>query len=127
MGVSPKVTYGFRFLLSLALVVMTYLLLNKPSGNVSGWMINDKVAHGLGFFVLAGVTDLAFPRSSFVWKALPLCAYGLLTEYLQLQTGYRHFSWWDWLADIVGVVCFMPFRRPVYRWLERWFPRQNGL
>jgi VanZ family protein len=123
---SPKITYGFRLLLLLVLVAMTYLLLNKPSGNVQG-LLNDKLAHAMGFFVLAGVADLAFPNTRFLWKALLLGGYGLLTEYLQLLSGYRHFSWWDWLADIAGIVCFLPFQRPVHRLLSLWFPAPSRL
>ena len=123
---SPKITYGFRLLVLLALVAMTYLLLNKPSGNVHGLM-NDKLAHGIGFFVLAGVADLAFPKARFLWKALLLCGYGLLIEYLQLLSGYRHFSWWDWLADIAGVLCFLPFQQPIHRLLSSWFPERSRL
>lgn len=121
---SLKLIYSFRVLLLLALVAMTYLLLNKPSGDVQG-LINDKVAHWIGFFALAGVTDLAFPHTRFLWKAMLLAGYGLLTEYLQLQTGYRHFSWWDWLADIGGILSFLPFRRPVHSLLSRWFPERQ--
>ena len=99
-------------------MIFTHLLLDKPSGNVHG-LINDKLAHGIGFLVLIAVTDLAFPRVGFVWKAVALSGYGLLMEFLQLQTGYRHFSWWDWLADVVGVFAFLPVRAWVRGLLAR--------
>ena len=121
---SPRIILCFRILLCVALVVFTYLLLNKPSGNTQGLM-NDKLAHAIGFWGLSFLADLAFPRVRFFWKALLLCSYGLLTEYLQLLTGYREFSWWDWLADIVGVLAMLPVRGRVHHMLASRFPNQG--
>ena len=119
--ISPRIILLCRLLLAVALIIFTYLLLNKPSGNVHG-LINDKLAHGIGFWILIAVTDLAFPKVGFIWKAVALSAYGLIIEFIQLQTGYRHFSWWDWLADIAGVLAFLPVRSLVRRLLARLFP-----
>lgn len=118
---SNHITLFFRLALVLAVVLMTYLTLSKPTGSVHG-LINDKLAHGIGFFVLAFVLDMAFPRFHLLWKLLVLAGYGLLIELLQLYTGYRHFSWWDWLADIVGLLLYLPWHKPVHHLAARLMP-----
>lgn len=105
-------TLSFRVLLVLALVVMTYLMLSKPTPGVHG-LLNDKLAHGLGFFALAFLAELAFPQVRYLWKALALVSYGMLIELIQQQLGYRFFSWLDWFADIAGVLAFYPLIQPV--------------
>lgn len=119
--ISAKFTVGFRILLAASILAITYLTLSKPTGNVHG-LINDKVAHGLSFFLLTFIMDMAFPRMQMWGKVLILFAYGLGIELLQLQLAYRHFSWWDWLADIVGVLLYLPLLKPVHQLVARVFP-----
>ena len=112
------ITLSFRALLILAFLTFTYLMLSKPSGNVHG-LINDKVAHCLGFFVLAFVFEGAFPKVSWWWKSSILIGYGLGIEIVQLYLSYRHFSWFDWLADIAGVLIFIPMVKPMHYLFSR--------
>ena len=93
-------------------------MVSKPSGNLHG-LINDKLAHGLGFFILALVFEGAFPKVSWLWKGFILIGYGLGIEIVQLYLSYRHFSWFDWLADIVGVLLFIPLVKPMHIVLRR--------
>lgn len=120
---NPKLVYFFRFALALLAALMTYLMLSKPSGSVHG-LVNDKVAHCLGFFALALVLECAFPKTRLIWKVLILFAYGLAIEVVQLNLSYRHFSWWDWVADIVGVLLYIPLIKPVHALLNKIVPYQ---
>ena len=112
------IIYSFRALLALAFLIFTYLMLSKPTGDVHG-LINDKLAHGLGFFVLAFVFEGAFPRTNWWWKALILIGYGFAIELVQLNLSYRHFSWLDWCADIAGVLLFIPCIKPTHWVFQR--------
>ena len=118
MAIPGRIIVSFRTLLILAFLIFTYLMVSKPSGNLHG-LINDKLAHGLGFFILALVFEGAFPKVSWLWKGFILIGYGLGIEIVQLYLSYRHFSWFDWLADIVGVLLFIPLVKPMHIVLRR--------
>ena len=115
----PLLLLGFRVAFVIAIVLMTLATLSKPDPNVHG-LINDKVAHILGFFILSFVTHCAFPQSSMTKKMILLIGYGMAIEIAQSFTGYRYFSWLDWLADIAGVLAFQPLAKPTVNWFASW-------
>lgn len=96
-------------------------MLKRPGEEVQG-LIKDKVAHFIAFFCLACAAEGAFPHLSRAWKILSLIGYGILIEFIQLNLGYRDFSWMDWLADIAGVLAYQPLIKPVNRILLKLFP-----
>lgn len=123
---NPKLVYFFRFALVLLATLMTYLMLSKPSSGSIHGLVNDKVAHCLGFFALAFVLECAFPKTRLIWKVLVLFVYGLAIEIVQLNLSYRHFSWLDWVADMVGVLLYIPLIKPVHAILNKIFPYEPG-
>jgi len=67
--------------------------------------IYDKARHAAAFSVLAGLTDFAFPRSTFGRdKIVCLLAYGVMIEVVQHFLPYRTAEVLDVVADGVGVV-----------------------
>jgi VanZ family protein len=95
-----------RVALVIALLVSTYMA-TAQAGTAVGASVNDKLAHLMTFFGLALLTDFAFPRWRFGWtKILPLLAYGLLIEIIQLFLPYRTFSLLDLTADAAGIVLY---------------------
>lgn len=118
---NPNLTLLFRIGLASALITLSYLMLKRPGGEVQG-LINDKVAHFVAFFCLAFAAEGAFPNVKRAWKVAVLIGYGILIEVIQLNIGYRDFSWWDWLADIAGVVLYQPLVKPVNNILNKIFP-----
>ncbi len=115
----------FRFGFGFSIIVLSYLMLKKPGPEVQG-LLNDKVAHFIAFFGLAFFIEVAFPEVKRAWKILVLFSYGLLIEIIQLNLGYRDFSWLDWLADITGVLVYQPLIRPVNAILVKFFPAQEN-
>lgn len=87
---------------TLSTIVVTVMLLS-PGGTVpSGFPHADKITHLLMFAVLAACSRYARipPVVTVVW----LAAYGVLTEVLQATVAVRRSgSFWDWVADLVGV------------------------
>jgi len=86
-----------------AALVVTHL----PRSSLRTIPANDKVLHGVGYFVLAcalAVTLLlhghAFRRRA-VAVSIAAAAYGAFDELTQPLFG-RSASWVDWLADMVG-------------------------
>jgi len=89
--------------LVVAVVVITAMLMT-PGGTVpSGPPHTDKVTHALMFVVLAVCSRYA--RISPVVTLLWLAVYGVLTEFLQATVAVRRSgSFWDWCADLAGVM-----------------------
>ena len=103
-----------KVLLVLAIGVMLWLALH-PSPPISGWQL-DKLNHLAAFFVLALLTDYAFPSAAVTAvKLLPLLSFGVLIEVLQYWVGYRYFEWLDVIADGAGIVLFWLLRGALRR------------
>ncbi len=100
MTLTPQI---FRMLLGLALVICSYGFLKDVSGVPSSWMPNDKVMHLLVFAVLTLLWQLSF-SSRATLGLLMFSHYGGVIELLQHYLTVRQGDWWDWLADIIGVV-----------------------
>ena len=106
---------GARLMLALALMLITWQSLTPqpvalPPGDY------DKLAHGLGFLLLALLTDAAWPQRGFgALKWLPLFAYGGLIELLQQQIPNRSASLWDLAADAAGLALYPLLLMPLLR------------
>ena len=90
---------------ALLILTITYLSLapiDHPPGT------NDKFNHFIAFFALSFWLDAAFPKRGFnLLKFIVLVDYGLLIELTQGTTSYRMFSFYDWIADIVGILLYV--------------------
>lgn len=62
--------------------------------------LNHILAYAVLMFYFAQL--LINPRAAW-FIAVLLVIMGIALEYLQVQTGYRHFSYYDMLADYLGV------------------------
>ena len=99
-----------RLALASTLAVITWLALSSDPPSVALLFV-DKVNHVLAFFVLAGLTDYAFPDvTSLARKLSPIAMFGLAIEGLQFASGYRYFEWLDLAADGFGLALFIGFR-----------------
>ena len=103
-----------KVLLVLAIGVILWLALH-PSPPISGLQL-DKLNHLAAFFVLALLTEYAFPSATVsALKLAPLLGFGLLIEVLQYWVGYRYFEWLDVAADAAGIVLFWVIRGTLRR------------
>jgi len=103
-----------KILLVLAIGVILWLALH-PSPPISGLQL-DKLNHLAAFFVLALLTEYAFPSATIsAQKQLSLLGFGLLIEVLQYWVGYRYFEWLDVAADAAGIVLFWVIRGTLRR------------
>lgn len=98
--------HGFRILLGLALMICSYCFLKDVSGIPSDWMPNDKVMHLGVFLVLMLLWQLSFPMRT-IAGLLTMTTYGGLVELAQHYLTVRTGDWWDWLADICGILLAM--------------------
>ena len=109
-----------RLALASAMAVITWLALSANPPSPGGMFDFDKVNHVLAFFVLAGLTDYAFPDvTSLARKLSPIAMFGLAIEGLQFVSGYRYFEWLDLAADGLGLALFVGLRRWLHGVLDR--------
>ncbi len=102
----PALKRLFQWLFIFSLTYITWQLLN-PSPQI-GIDISDKLVHFLIFGWLALTLDWGWYKRGTYWlfKALPLIAYGALIEIFQFFIPGRSMSVGDWLADSLGVVVY---------------------
>jgi VanZ family protein len=93
----------FRMLLGMALVICSYGFLKDVSDVPSSLMPNDKLMHVLVFMVLTLLWQLSF-RNRTITGLLAMTAYGGVVELAQHYLTVRTGDWWDWLADICGIL-----------------------
>jgi len=80
-----------------------------------GLQLNDKAIHLIVFFGFALIADVVTSREPFwLWKGLPLVAYGFGIEVLQYFSPDRSFSLLDGLADALGVLLYWLIKQLVY-------------
>jgi len=80
--------------------------------------LNDKVIHVFVFFSFSVLMDLATARHPFwLWKGLPLLAYGAFIEILQYFSPDRSFSLLDWAADFFGILLYFILKEALI-WLD---------
>ncbi|MCC5450965.1 VanZ family protein [Rheinheimera sp. UJ51] len=119
----PQSFYRFLFLLCLLLATFGFMAEingHKLAGELSFFKIEnlDKVAHFGIFFVLSGLIWKGF-RAVF-WKILLLLAiYGALIEVIQENYTRRTGDFWDWVADMAGVLTFFVVRKLWHLWRPR--------
>ena len=100
-----------KILLILAIGIILWLALSANPPRAAGLFDFDKLNHLAAFFVLALLTEYAFPSASVsALKLLPLLGFGLLIEVLQYWVGYRYFEWSDVAADAAGIAVFWVLR-----------------
>ena len=104
---SPHQIRAYRWALSGAVLVVSYLAFAPLDEDSLVATVNDKLEHFAAFYCLALLLDFAFPRSPYgAGKMLVLAGYGFFIEIVQSQLPYRSFSLWDWLVDIMAVLVY---------------------
>ena len=107
---------GFRLLLGLALVVITWLALRPDPEPIVTDLPVDKFMHLAAFLALALLADISWPDRGFVtakWAALMV--YGVAIELAQTAIPGRFFDLADIAADATGLVVYGLVALPVLR------------
>ena len=80
--------------------------------------LNDKVIHIFVFFAFSVLMDVAIKSHSFwLWKGLPLLAYGVAIEVFQYFSPDRSFSLLDMGADFLGILLYFTVKK-VLVWVD---------
>lgn len=108
----------FKVIFFITVMFVLYKALIPPSEeHLLSFQNADKVLHAGAFFVLSFLLNRA---SSSITKRMrnmaSLLAFGILIEILQSFTGYREVSFWDVVADLIGILFF----QLTYSLLKEW-------
>ena len=110
---SAKRPWQYLFLASICGIYIYALVPTDALPGIDPW---DKLNHGMAFFVLAGLMEMAWPTASLLRVRLPLLLlYGLLIELSQSLLPWRDGSWPDLLADAVGLLAYGLLRGVLFR------------
>lgn len=114
----------WQFLFFCAIAVCSWGFLKDVSGVPSEWMPNDKFMHLAIFAILMTLWLSSFPNK--LWLGvLMLAAYGGLVELAQAYFTSRMGDWWDWLADVLGIVLgLFCYKIGLLPWLQ---PKKFGI
>jgi VanZ family protein len=86
------------------ITIVSVLMLIELAPKQDGWPYWDKLQHAAVFLVLTVAGCLAFTQKR-LWVCISLVGFGALIEVLQgVLTTTRTPSFYDWLADILGIV-----------------------
>ena len=112
-----KKTYRLLFIFSVTGTLI--LTLGEPIAVelAKAGLYNDKIAHGITFFVLAFLYSHTLGSKFDRQSLLLLAAFGLTIELIQYFLPWRSFSWFDWVADIIGILSYDVIHRVKRRWL----------
>ncbi|TJZ85785.1 VanZ family protein [Paracoccus hibiscisoli] len=99
MLLQSKLALGLTFLLAVGIAALTLTpIINVPAPVEQ----SDKIYHALAFAALA--FPISFFRPSWLLVAVPAFAgFGGMIEIIQPYVG-RECSFYDWFADLVGIV-----------------------
>lgn len=115
----------FKVIFFITVIFILYKALIPPSEeHFLNFHNSDKLLHASAFFVLSFLLNRA---SSSITKRLrnmlSLLAFGILIEILQSFTVYREVSFWDVIADLVGILLF----QVSYTLLKAWQLKRRSL
>lgn len=114
----------FKVIFFITVIFILYKALTPPSGTPFLAFDNaDKLLHASAFFVLSFLLNRASSSiSKRIRNMVSLLAFGILIEILQSFTGYREVSFWDVMADLVGILLF----QLTYSILKEWQLRRKS-
>lgn len=104
--INPVLKYRFFWLL-VGYLMIAYVIEQSliPSPSDPGFDISDKILHAFGYFCLMGWFVQIYRRwqIKIIW-AISLTLMGVLLEFMQGWSGFRHFEVYDMFANATGVV-----------------------
>jgi VanZ family protein len=116
-------TFLYRVLLCSAIILITHLAVTSMAYPVIS-DTNDKFNHIFAFIVLAFFADFSFPESPYrLVKILSLFVYGIIIEIIQYYIPNRNFSFFDILADLIGLSIYavsIPYIKRMPLLKKRW-------
>jgi len=99
----------FKVVFFITVIFVLYSALTPPSGdsNFFDFPNADKLLHASAFFILSFLLNRASSSiNRRIRNMFSLLSFGILIEFLQSFTSYRTVSFWDVMADLVGILLF---------------------
>ena len=117
-----KIWRSIAWLIIIAIIVLS--LIPSPE-EITPFSASDKLMHALAYAVCMLWFGLCFKRKKLFIIGAGLILLGIALEIVQGQTGYRTMSFYDIIADCIGVLIglllsFSPLSRSL-QYIEQWF------
>ena len=101
-GISRNTNVLFSVII---IFIATYFhVMTIPSIQIDIFLSIDKVAHVVIFYFVGLWFFLIFRNHYSLILMTLLFTYALMMEILQMNLSYRSFDWFDWVADIFGLL-----------------------
>jgi len=103
-----------RYLCALLILTlfMSLIFSLSPANTTNGLLVNDKLAHFFGYFILMMLLDFAYLSGRHqIFKICLVVSYSVAIEVVQNFIPGREMSLYDGLANMLGVlsfVCLLP-------------------
>ena len=105
VNINVKVLFLVAFLLSMLVSLQLSL---SPVHTSGGMLVNDKLAHYLGYFVMVMMLDFAYSAGRYlIFKIGLIVGYSIVIEVAQNYIPGRDMSIHDLLANGLGVFSFI--------------------
>lgn len=111
-----QVSKVWKYLFIIIAVVLLYLTLMPSVHYQTHHRHIDKVFHFIGFGAFAFAYMLAFPKVKAYWIILVSMGLGISVELVQSFIPHRAFSYWDMVADLIGIL-FAVAVISIIRWI----------
>ncbi|QIK37808.1 VanZ family protein [Caldichromatium japonicum] len=104
------IRWFYRLVLVVCVLVVLYLALT-PMKTTPG-LGYDKANHVLAFWVMAWLAEGGWPGREQAWRRYGwLICYAAFIELLQYELPQREASWFDLLADLLGLALYPALKR----------------
>jgi VanZ family protein len=90
------------------MLIIYYLAFTKVNYQIET-TFNDKINHAFAFFCLSFARHFSFPRWKMSLSIGFLILYGISIELIQYFLPWRDCSFWDLVADSVGILIYIVF------------------
>jgi len=113
-----QVSKTWKVLFVIIGVVLLYLTLMPSVHYHTHHRHIDKVFHFIGFGAFAFAYMLAFPKVKAYWVIMVSMGLGVFVELVQSFIPHRAFSYWDMVADLLGIL-FAVIVISMIRWIMK--------
>ncbi|PKH07293.1 VanZ family protein [Moritella sp. Urea-trap-13] len=110
-----KYKFWFRLLLAMVIFTICIIAFGKATTDIPQ-LGYDKLNHLIAFASLALLFDYSFPNRT-ITLFMTLLGFGIFIEFIQGMIPSRTTSYWDILADLIGITSYLilqPLRAKIH-------------
>ena len=98
------ISKNLNVLLSIIIIINVIILHTMSTPQIETFSFFDKFSHVVIFYITGLWFFLIFRQDYWLILMTLLCILALSMEFLQMNLSYRSFEWFDWVADVLGLL-----------------------